>query len=66
MKKLYRSRTDKKLFGVCGGLAQYMDLNPTIMRLIAVILLFVSFGWAILIYLVMGLVMPIDDGYTDI
>ncbi|MBQ3180443.1 MAG: PspC domain-containing protein [Firmicutes bacterium] len=66
MKKLYRSRTDKKLFGVCGGLAQYMDLDPTIMRLIAVILLFVSFGWAILIYLVMGLVMPIDDGYTDI
>lgn len=66
MKKLYRSRTDKKLFGVCGGLAQYMDLDPTIMRLIAVILLFVSFGWAILIYLVMGLVMPLDDGYTDI
>ena len=66
MKKLYRSRTDKKLFGVCGGLAQYFDLDPTIMRLIAVILLFVSFGWAVLIYLVMGLVMPLDDGYTDI
>ncbi len=66
MRKLYRSRTDKKLLGVCGGLAQYMDTDPTVLRLIAVILLFVSFGWALLIYLVAALVMPPDDGYTDI
>lgn len=66
MRKLYRSRTEKKLLGVCGGLAQYMDTDPTVLRLIVVILLFVSFGWAILIYLAMALVMPLDDGYTDI
>lgn len=66
VKRLYRSRTEKKLLGVCGGLAQYLDIDPTVLRLIAVILLFVSFGWAIVIYFVMGLVMPVDDGYTDI
>ncbi len=66
MRKLYRSRDNKKLFGVCSGLAKYLDVDPTVLRLIAVILLFVSFGWAIVIYLAMALVMPVDDGFTDI
>ena len=33
-KKLYRSRKNKKLFGVCGGLAEYFDIDPTVLRLI--------------------------------
>ena len=38
MKKLYRSNTDRKLCGVCGGLAEYFDIDPTIIRLIFVFL----------------------------
>ena len=33
-KKLYRNRTDRKIWGVCGGLAQYFDIDPTIVRVI--------------------------------
>ena len=32
-KKLYRSKTNKKIFGVCGGLAEYFDIDPTLVRL---------------------------------
>ena len=37
MKRLYLSHTDKKIAGVCGGLAEYMEMDPTIVRLIAVV-----------------------------
>lgn len=48
---------DKKLFGVCSGLANYFDLDPTIMRLIFVFA-FLLFGTGLLIYIVMAIVMP--------
>jgi phage shock protein PspC (stress-responsive transcriptional regulator) len=57
-KKLYRTEgSDKMLFGVCGGLAEYLDVDPTLVRIIWVILVF--FGstgfWA---YLICALIMP--------
>ncbi len=56
-KKLYRSRTDRKVCGVCGGLAKYLGMDPTIMRLIVVLLtLFV--GGGLIAYLVCALVIP--------
>ncbi len=56
-KKLYRSRTDRKLCGVCAGLGQYLGMDPTIMRLIVVLLtLFV--GGGLIAYLVCALVIP--------
>lgn len=56
-KKLYRSRTDKKLCGVCGGLAKYFNMDVTIVRLIAVLLaLFV--GGGLIAYIVAALIMP--------
>ena len=56
-KKLYRSNTDKKLCGVCGGLAKYFNMDPTIVRLIAVLLtLFV--GGALIAYIICALVIP--------
>ena len=58
-KKLRKSTTDKKLCGVCGGLAKYLDLDPTIIRIIW-ILLVVFGGTGILLYLVCALVMPND------
>lgn len=65
-KKLYRSRKNSKLFGVCGGIAEYFDTDPTVVRLIAVVALFISFGWALLIYLAAAFIMPQDDGFIDV
>ena len=56
-KKLYRSRTDKKICGVCGGLAKYLNTDPTIVRLLVVLLtLFV--GGGLIAYIVCALIMP--------
>ena len=56
-KKLYRSRTDRRIWGVCGGLAQYFDMDPTIARVIffASVLCGTLGFW---IYIVMALVVP--------
>ena len=57
MKKLYRSNTNRKLCGVCGGFAEYFDLDPTIIRLLVVILTLFG-GGGLLIYLICALVIP--------
>ena len=54
MKKLYRSETDRKLAGVCGGLGEYFDIDPVIFRIIFVTLFFVG-GFGFLLYLIMWL-----------
>lgn len=56
-KKLYRSRTDKKVCGVCGGLAKYLNMDVTIMRLIAVLLTLAGCS-GVLIYIICALVIP--------
>jgi phage shock protein PspC (stress-responsive transcriptional regulator) len=55
-KKLYRSRTDRMLFGVCGGLADYFNVDPTLVRLVMV--LFWMTGGGFLAYLIAAIVMP--------
>ena len=56
-KKLFRSTKDKKLCGVCAGIAAYFNLDPTIVRLIwAVAVLFAGCG--ILAYIIAALVIP--------
>ena len=57
MKKLYRSKENKKIFGVCGGLADYFGIDATVIRLLWVILIF-AFGTGILAYFIAALVMP--------
>jgi phage shock protein C len=57
-KRLYLSDTDKKIMGVCGGIAEYLSVDSTFVRIIAVILLFVSGGAAFFAYLIVGLIMP--------
>ena len=56
-KKLYRSITDKKLAGVCGGLAEYLGMDVSIIRLIAV-LAAVFAGGGVLAYIIAALVIP--------
>jgi phage shock protein PspC (stress-responsive transcriptional regulator) len=56
-KRLYRSRTDRTLAGVCGGIAEYLGWDPTLVRVGWIILTLLG-GSGILIYLIMWLVMP--------
>ena len=58
-KKLYRSRTNRMIWGICGGVGEYFDIDATIIRVIAIIS--ILFGTAgIWIYLVMRLIVPED------
>ncbi|SRR5690554_6751276 len=65
MKKLTRSSTNKYIFGVCGGLGQYLNIDPTIIRLVWFILALSSFGFFGIAYLVCGFVIPEDRGYIE-
>lgn len=56
-KKLFRSREDRMLFGVCGGLAEYFNVDPTIVRVLFVLLM-LSYGTSLLIYLIMAIAIP--------
>jgi phage shock protein PspC (stress-responsive transcriptional regulator) len=58
-KKLYRSRTDRKLWGVCGGLAKYLNMDPTIVRVIAIASLLVC-TLCFWIYIIMTIVVPTE------
>ena len=56
-KRLYRSRIDRKIGGVCGGLAQYFAIDPTLVRLLFVLgIVFV--GGTLLAYLILLIVIP--------
>jgi phage shock protein PspC (stress-responsive transcriptional regulator) len=60
-KRLYQLREGKMISGVCNGLAAYFGMDPTIMRLIFVLLLFLTSGVWILVYLVLMFVMPVAE-----
>jgi phage shock protein C len=65
MKKLKRSRTNRYIMGVCGGLGEYLNIDPTIIRLVWFVLGITSFGTFALAYLVCGLVIPENDGFIE-
>lgn len=58
MRKLYRSATDKQLSGLCGGLAEWLGVDSTVVRLIAVVAVFFSFGTVVALYLIASLIVP--------
>ena len=57
-KILTRSTKDRMLAGVCAGLAEYMGMDPTVVRLIFVLLFFVTGPGVLLAYLIMALIVP--------
>ena len=65
MSKLYRSRRDKKVTGLCGGLAEAMNVDATLLRLLVVITTFFTGGTVIFIYFVAALVIPKEPGYDQ-
>lgn len=67
MKKLYRSRKDSKIAGVCGGIAEYFNLDSTLIRLLALLTIFFGGGGAAA-YIVAWLIVPINpdgDNYNN-
>jgi len=59
VKKLYRSRDERMIWGICGGMAQYFGVDPTIVRVITVLTLIFG-GWSILAYVILYFVIPLE------
>jgi phage shock protein C len=57
-RELRRSTKDRKVFGVCGGIADYFHLDPTIVRVLYLVVVLASFGWGLLLYIILAIVMP--------
>jgi phage shock protein C len=57
-KKLYRSNDNKMILGVCGGIAEYFNLDPTLIRVIAILFIVSSAGIGLFAYILSALVMP--------
>lgn len=60
-KRLNRSRRDRKLAGLCGGMADYLGIDPAIVRILWVLAAFVSFGVVVLLYLALIFVVSNED-----
>ena len=64
-KRLYKSRYDKKIAGVCGGIADYFDIDPVIIRIIWALLI-CAYGTGLLVYIVAAIVMDEEPEGPDV
>ena len=60
-KRLYRSTTNKSIAGVCGGLAEYLNVDPTLIRLLWVFFCLAA-GTGLLAYIIAAIIIPQDPG----
>lgn len=60
-KKLYRSKTDKIIAGVCGGIGDYFNIDPVLIRILFVLLAFAD-GLGVLLYIILAIVVPRESG----
>ena len=58
VKRLYLSDRDKKVAGVCGGIAEYLEVDPTLVRLLWVIFTLASFGAGVFAYIIAAILLP--------
>ena len=56
MRRLYRSRTNRWIAGVCGGIGEYFNIDPTLIRILAVVI--PGFGW--IAYLICAIIIPLE------
>jgi phage shock protein C len=61
MKQLYRSKNNRMLGGVCAGLGEHLDVDPTVIRLIWAVVTLLSFGTGIIIYILAWIIIPEED-----
>lgn len=60
-KKLVRSKVNRMLCGVCGGIGEYLNVDPTIVRLIWLLCSMASCGTGLLVYIIAAIVIPEDN-----
>jgi phage shock protein C len=65
-KKLYRSRTDRMISGVCGGLGKYLGIDPTLIRLVFVLLLLFGIGSGLILYVILMFIVPEEPDATSV
>ena len=58
VKKLYRSRTDRMIAGVCAGLGDYLNIDPTVVRLLFVLGFFLTGPGILIAYLILAIIVP--------
>lgn len=63
-KRLYRSREDRRISGVCGGIAEYLGIDPTVVRILWVILALAG-GPGVLLYIIMAVIVPEEPEYVQ-
>lgn len=63
--KLYRSKEQKKVCGVCSGLAAYFGIDPTIIRVLWVVLTVINFVVGILVYFLCVFIIPMEPDYIE-
>ncbi len=56
--RLYRSGREKILGGVCGGIAEYFETDPVLVRILVIILIFASLSLGLLVYLILWIIIP--------
>lgn len=64
-KRLYKSRKNKKVEGVCGGIAEYFNIDPTIVRLLFLFFLIYSCFTALFVYIAAAVIMPAGSDQTE-
>ncbi len=63
-KRLYRSRSERMIAGVCGGLGQYFGIDPTLVRL-AFVVIALAVGSGLLAYLILWIIVPLEPEQTS-
>lgn len=58
MNQLHRSTQNKMIAGVCGGLGEYLNIDPTVVRLIWSIVTLISVGFGLVLYIIAALIFP--------
>ncbi len=58
MKRLYRSKKNRIIAGVCGGIGEYFDIDPVLIRLLWVLFAFAGMGFGILVYIAAWIIIP--------
>ena len=59
MKKLYRSKKNRMIAGICGGIGEYFDIDPTLVRVIYIVVSVFSIAFpGILVYLILWVIIP--------
>jgi len=65
MKKLYRSREDTKIAGICGGIAEYFNVDSNIIRLLAVLTAFFG-GGGVIAYIIAWIIIPLEPAEDEL